>query len=783
MARFSFSIAGRKKQAVQSPAQLPPTSKAHRILGSTPLSIDAPPARNDRSSFTTSDDVSASPPCRPLGPGPLKEGTAMTKKELSRPDFLQTTPQEHDAFEKDSSITSPMDRMLKSASMLSTLTLLSTRSRQSRDNKRKNKKNLQLPVPEAPPSRSGGSVQLDHDKSTHASSLYNHYEQMPMRQVVRQSSTPNLQAADDGRMTLQNVAQGPCEGEANALPSHPSLLSPTYPRTPKTAIGLTRDWQSSPGRTVGSVPSRYIKIFKNTERSLEDRDLLQNSVLMLSSDSEEDEDGRSPEELGSHAASRSPESMFPRGQMDAASQLGPPFDVRTSRDTTFGAENGIEYSRMHGKRTSFASIDTHITLLSSGSRQTASESIASGPTNPYGDQIPTIASSRSSVISDRSTSSALTWQDESEFEIQEAQIISMLPTPRRSDLDTGVRMQSSSVFHRASSRNQLTPPLSPSSVDFYIHSPHSSIDGFACHTRWMAVTEQEKILLSAIRHKKQTMRQSSMSLVSEDNEQEKIGLPENNGKRHSTCTLADRSPSTGDSADPASEEYTAAKDHCSNRLQPNVDGATFSFGFPTPPSFRPSSNAQQRRATDPRKSSIGPIRITRFAHGAAVSLSSPSGPPPTMSLPALPKGRKSTRLLPSRETLSAPSARDVPLLYDDDDDEDDEPSPDLNDIREWESATSPAWPPSPRTRLTTPWHEEGNQSQGGDKPAQSPKPNSQTFPHPNSCSGPNSKKPVSVPLQKDEEIDIPRPDSPISPDLFPRTRTHSARLSAVGSGI
>lgn len=67
--RFPFPIPGRRKHVLEAPPVPEPTSKAHRILGSTPLSIDAPPPSwDDGSSSVTGDDRSATTATSYLGP-------------------------------------------------------------------------------------------------------------------------------------------------------------------------------------------------------------------------------------------------------------------------------------------------------------------------------------------------------------------------------------------------------------------------------------------------------------------------------------------------------------------------------------------------------------------------------------------------------------------------------------------------------------------------------------------------------------------------------------------
>lgn len=885
MARFSFSIAGRKKQPVHPPTHLPPTSKAHRILGSTPLSIDAPAGWENASISITADDRSAtaaaryseldlgtdnytddgqvvfanqdevwgeashlahplrlnavnaptptetaptdttvrlrmsrslstirswyekskSPPvlsqqtssssvAKGLPPYTSDEGTARTKKKKpAMLDLSRTRIQEQDAVGSGPWTTSRMDRMLTSPSLLPPSSSMSTHSCDSRKRTKKfTNETLQIPAPETPRSNRSGSGRLGHGSPSDLPSLYDHYEQMSMRHVMNQISTPNLQVTDDGPSMLEDVVEGEDEDEVNNFEIYPCRSTPDFSATPRTGSVLRSDWQSSPGGAARSVSSRQTKTSKNTERSIEGRDLLQTSVLMLSSDSEqEDYDDEDLEEPGLLAAGQSPASASassPRpfnapGRLSSSTE----FRSRSARDTRPGADCGAGCSSRQGKRTSFAKNNTFIIVPNYECRRDASGGVTSRSATDCGDQPLSLDSPTSSVMSDHSNSTAATWQDELGYDIQEARAITMLPARRPSDVAIETRHTASSVagvgvlkspsLHRASSGDRPTPPLSPTPVDCYIRSAHSSVDGSGRHSRLMAVTHQEEMLLSALRNKQQSSRQALMSQVSEGNVQENDMIQETKVEIKST-TQAGHAVAAPDSADSPVEEDTAANGHCSNGSQ-----TTATSGFPAPSSSPSpeSTHSQRKRTIDARKRLVPPILTSGFGLGAAVVPPTPSGPPPKMSLPALPKARKSVRYSASHETASTPSQQEVPLFLDDV-----EPSPDLGDIRDWQLATSPVVEPplSPRALRTMPWRDEDNQSGSGCSPSSSPRADSPALLHPHSFPRPNVRKQDLA--GKEDKEGVPRPDSPVSADSFPpvptkrTTRTSMARLSAFG---
>ncbi|KAG6015498.1 hypothetical protein E4U43_005204 [Claviceps pusilla] len=698
------------------------------------------------------------PPHTPLGLAPLNEDiehipTIPIKQQHPRPHGFQTVSQKHDTgdtVQHESSTTLEMDRMLTSPSVLAPpFTLFPAPSRDLREpSKRVIRGNAQAPGCGTLHASADGTLRARDRNESPAllPPLDGQYEEISMRQVVRQSSTPDLQATkDDGRLARpQTAAQGLYQYEANGAPRRSAASSCKSAEIPRTTFGLfPRRPSSSPGGGVArSVSSRHTKTSKCTQRSLQGKDLLENSVLMLSSDSEEDDDDQNMElQQASH------------------------------RTTTCW--------RNHDNRTSPASSDMGLVKLATAEirPRANSGSVASRRTSHCGDQAPTVASSGSSVLSDQSTTSysAMSWQDESEYEVQEGRAITMTPARRLSDLDMEVKLKSPSGPYRAPSMDQPTPPLSPSSVDFYIRSAHSSIDGLASPTRMLILTHQEEMLISALRHKQQTRRQASMSQISEANEQEKVTTTrekKNEGRTCSTSTLADRSlPFAGHESPDSLPSTAAAEGHgskgfqdcqtsqasqSSRARQPSTPGTIFDFSFPTPPSFRQGS-----------KPAVAPIPILSFGDASAMVSSSPSGPPPTIALPALPKVEEGRPMncAPSRETVSTPGPSDASLFYDED-----EPGPNLDDIRHWEAVTSPFY----TTVLCS--HEDcGHASQEGDGPDPSFKAESPALLHPNSsCRRPRNgnNRQDMVTCKPAIEEDIPRPDSPVSPD-FPDPRTYT----------
>ncbi|KAG5974554.1 hypothetical protein E4U58_002827 [Claviceps cyperi] len=806
MPRFSFSIAGRKKQTVQPPAQSTSTSKAHKVLGSAPPSVETPvpPSAvwDDAPSLSTNRNTLAT------------TASSHSDSDLRADGYVdrKVTKVNADCVARESSNIVPntvrLDAIIPS-SLIDTDPAANERSRKIRSSSAfrswYNKSKLPMPLPRQTSSSSGfpnvftpphtplgrnsSNDGIEVKAKDDALSLQPS-KSMPQGHVavetVRDNSSTTLEM--DRMLTLENPSILPsswsasssgqvCEPRRRMTNEILPVPIDEAPRSSRSGRGLTRDegprhWpsfgdddeqtstrhvvsrqSSTPNlaatcgdrplvrQSLSSSPDRAAcrrqskaKTVRNeySQQSLHDRNLLQTSVLMLSSDSEEDDD-------------------------DHAHHVG---QLRMRR--TSGS------SSQCNQRTSLASGDIYLTLPSLDSRRSASGSFVSTPTTPCGDQAFTETSFRDSVMSDQSiSSSAGTWQEEPGYDIQ-----GKIPTRRLSDLNIEAKTKKSAAPYSDPSGAQLTPPRSPASADPHSRSLHSPTAGLASSARLLEVTEREELLIAALRRKKQARLQTSMPAVSEENEQANIATQQTTGQRFSLSALADGAsrspPAGGDSPDSLSEGHATEQSLASDGSEPGTPCRISDFAFPTPPSFR-----QKRTA---HGLILPPLQLTRLNHESFAVSSPPALPKPTIRLPALPTSpkqanknkRKSLRFSPSRETVTTSSRQDAPLAYDED-----EPSPDISDIQEWEAATSPVY-------STSPWCE---QFHGSDKDVQSPEADSLEYLHPNSCWRPLDHKVDSGQSTKSNEVSIPRPDSPISPDILPATRTRSTRLSAIGCSM
>ncbi|KAK8084253.1 hypothetical protein PG997_005524 [Apiospora hydei] len=144
-------------------------------------------------------------------------------------------------------------------------------------------------------------------------------------------------------------------------------------------------------------------------------------------------------------------------------------------------------------------------------RSTSSSSTTTG-LSKSGSGYPSDRSARSSATMDSLTRAKTARQPQDAYGVHEAKVIAILPPPPW----LGVRPR----FSRQRNSDQPTPPLSPTSVDFYIQSPPKSIDRSsvsvadateAHNARFMAVTRQEEMLLAALRKKRAIMRENILA--------------------------------------------------------------------------------------------------------------------------------------------------------------------------------------------------------------------------------------------------------------------------------
>lgn len=645
------------------------------------------------------------------------------------------------------------DQVVRSPSVLSPLSTPSLRGKLTKRPTKESLRSLHSETnrpatnrPEASRPATGDSNRRGHGHLNGLPNLYEHYEQMSFRQVMDEE----LQEMEEPPEKPKQMQPQPKQVHHPApTAQHDEQIVSQYakrhlPQTPQ-AILASKPGQSSPTDCAASVSSRHTrtsKASKRTDRSFQESDLQEKSVLSLSSDSEEDE----YMELSSKGAASVPEY--------AHSDAGSSIDYRpaTSR-TSESADNSSRRLSRSSKRASFATTNNYLTIPNGHHRPPAvsprSSSVSGSSTNTIQEGTAGQSPSRISSMSNSSANTTMTWQSKPGYGLQHAKAVTMHPAQGPSETTTDSEpekeVESSETEPEAeldilparkyaprnsttTNPDQPTPPLSPSSVDFYIRSAHSSVDGHGSHNRVMAVTRQEEMLLAALRHKRQIMRETFLSEMDEG----------------------------------ARNERLAPKGHQSKPSEATITESSFDFDFPAPPTCKDKTTVAADGTTVLDLShSAHPTPPTTKSTSYKETRVPPAAPQPSMKNVATKphKDHQHERIL---LYLDQPLAEEHSI-------EEAEPSPDLSDFYEY-----------------------GNESEGSEVvpevmmfPKQrrhSDRKNSQ----PSTKRRPNRLQQSPSRPADTLEVGVPRPDSPISPDALsavprrPTVNKKTARLSAVG---
>ncbi|KAM0249873.1 hypothetical protein ACHAQJ_008847 [Trichoderma viride] len=368
--------------------------------------------------------------------------------------------------------------------------------------KRRTKDSFRSFVPELSPPGAGQARRMTTQLSDNGlSTLYDHYEQMTFHHGLN----------DDSELTNDPVQKkDPTDGqseaewrEAQARQDLDWLHKPlSESHEPKAAA--QSEYSSSPGDGARSVSSRHTRTSRasrQTDGGLQEADFHDKSVLLLSSDSEEDDDGKSS--TRDHIPLPIPTRPLP----EPPSHSHP----RSSRSRQ---PSGREPGGLLNKKTSFAQANTYIAIPSTERKQPSPSSSRLNLPFRDGARAP---SPKPSLGSTNSTGSGMTSQG-----AEDSPPATVLPArrPSQAELDrqkalaqltrgSGSSLRRESLTRSSDQLDQPTPPLSPSSVNFYLRSARSSIDDTSSQGRIMTLTRQEEMLISALRKKTQAMREKS----------------------------------------------------------------------------------------------------------------------------------------------------------------------------------------------------------------------------------------------------------------------------------
>ncbi|EFX02530.1 hypothetical protein CMQ_5891 [Grosmannia clavigera kw1407] len=372
--------------------------------------------------------------------------------------------------------------------------------------------------------------------------LYEHYEQMSIRDTIAQehisvSDMPEIMPEERPleKDWLRKAAISQID-YAFQLPKKISFTSSardmampnlvSIPRTDKDGVpGLYSPVDCS--ESVSSRQTRTSKASRQTSRSLLDADLQQTSVLSLSSDSE---DGfLSKKKVFVPAIRKSLPTKKDTQASDDHQSLN-------SRSASFAKK---WRSRPRSTEPVSCGQNSHMSFLSVKSSPSADrQPRAAKPPCPSAASVSTAHTAKHTAVSLRSSShtsraSASSSNTTSSlvppsYTVQEARAITLVPAQ-------GASCTPPSTQDGNLPSDQMTPPLSPTSVEFClrpdfdqgsVYSGHSfgtvgsSRSGSSTYRHVMTVTRQEELLLEALRRKKMTMREAIISQYEKSQEQE-----------------------------------------------------------------------------------------------------------------------------------------------------------------------------------------------------------------------------------------------------------------------
>ncbi|KAI1387186.1 uncharacterized protein F4822DRAFT_276156 [Hypoxylon trugodes] len=691
--------------------------------------------------------------------------------------------------------------------------------------------------PQPPPRISGrpGRLKGTHDANT-LHQLYDHYEQMSFRHgtdlveedeedcddVIRKRELleqPQLlprtyepAASDMSREDMITPLPNSIHRDLNSRWNHSRNTSQASKVT-ATRTGTPNTLQIRPTSRSdypASVSSRHTRTSKATPSIMStlDSDRQQQSVLSLT-DSDSDEEGTTYSRPGSSLPSY--ENSFRDDLSVSSSQRQPELSSRLSISSHSTSVKGASYAQLNDYLTiPHASPKAKTSRSpSSGTLQSTSSSISTATRI----SIPCQQDLRGSVSTTGSVLSPA-YSNRTSYGVQEARAVALTPFASTAAAASAtsvdrmlqnmnhippqqIRQRASQTSHTS---DQPTPPLSPSSVEFYKKSPEPTRQeppppcksSESHNARLMAVTKQEEMLLAALRKKRARMRENILAEIEEDRGSRESDAIAEDLEKLASANLKDAERQAAKEVKEAREAYARSK----QQNQPNH--------YP-----RRSSSLAGRN----QRSVSGHSRTRDRSNGPRGM----DGPPQTSHSEPTEKAHHKTRISSEHESRRTGKTRhERVLLYLDrpidsiDVIDQAEPSPDLSEFME-DDLDFPMHGRQSRTRSKLGGSQPtfyNRESTGRPRPDSSPispksspvkiMPNIEpevnedidaddfdfdAFPEPA-----NSRRKLPA-LKPVPEVEVPRPDSPISPAdgfLAPSTLGHkkgkksNVRLSAVG---
>lgn len=576
------------------------------------------------------------------------------------------------------------------------------RSTRDKFNELAGRGNSKTPAPEPQARR------MSKKEAMHLNNLYDHYEQMSFRQVMGDDDV-SPETVDEPTQPPQLPHEDETPDSYQSKDQHKTGNFETPARIPDLEYATS----------ISSRHTRTSKASKKTTPSFIESDLLQQSVLSLSSDSEDD------------VCMQQQQQQQPKPSPRLMRSQGPVFDEEPvplserRRSTASKSSANSGKSGMSGRRGSFASRSTYLTIPPNEPLPPCPPEIARR-TSSLAQRSPNAAasssrrSSRVSVLSTSTTGSA------SQHYLPDGRMVPRLPNQQVQNGADNRLPETPVVSRRGSARSveRPTPPVSPKSAEPHMRHVEGQDE---LNPRFMAVSRQEEMLLSALRMKRARMRGNPLAELEEEDYVEasaELGAAANNSPRNPGAYAA---PVRAIQKKGSKSSFTTSRsgdvsNHSPSHLMANV--ATRTATVPIPMAQSPPAAASKKQLS----LRCQPERRGRVREGAMLRL---------------------------------------------DENDAEEPSPDLSDFLDFDNGSEETDGQSSRER-------DGKGS-GIKTPVT---PNSAG---PSPALGPQGRKIGYEGLRvvtEESTTGVPRPDSPISPQLplfpAPGGSRKAVRLSAVG---
>lgn len=385
--------------------------------------------------------------------------------------------------------------------------------------------------------------------------LYDHYEQMSFRNAT-ELTEEDEEDEERGEGAQQRLLPRTYEPKAHDV-SREDMVTPlphSLNRDPSARWNHSRNTSQASKATAtraetpstmqlrptsrsgypASISSRHTRTSKATPSIMStlDSDRQQHSVLSLT-DSESDDESRP----GSSLPSYDNNSSF-RDDLSVSSSQRQPSTSRLSISSHSTNPKGASYAQL----SDFLTIP-HASPKSKNSSRTPSTNTQNSSTSSLSTatriSLPSHQDARASVSTTGTTGSVLspTYSNHTHYSVQEARAVAFTPLASTAEAASSVSGDHMSnnldhilsqqtrerVSQNSHTSDQPTPPLSPTSVEFYKKSPERARQEPAAsnasephNARLMAVTRQEEMLLAALRKKRARMRENLIAEIEED---------------------------------------------------------------------------------------------------------------------------------------------------------------------------------------------------------------------------------------------------------------------------